>query len=268
MKVYTLVGKSGTGKSFQAINICRKRGIESIIDDGLFIYRGQFVAGKSAKKESTKIGAIKTAIFTENEHRDDVVKGIKKINPKSILVLGTSETMVSKIIDRLGLEDASEKIYIEDITSEEERRIATQNRQKQGKHVIPISSMQLKQQFSGYFLSPLQTFKNLTWKSHSTNEKTVVRPTYSYLGEFIISSRVISDIIKCTAKDIDGIADVAKVFTDNNIENLHVQVMVIVERGYNFFDVTKRLQGRAYDMIESMTAFNIDKLNIEVRGVI
>ena len=63
MKVYALVGKSGTGKSYQAINLCRDRDIESIIDDGLFICRGKAMAGKSAKREATKIGAIKTALF-------------------------------------------------------------------------------------------------------------------------------------------------------------------------------------------------------------
>ena len=35
MKVYGLIGKSGTGKSFQAVNLCKQLNIESIIDDGL-----------------------------------------------------------------------------------------------------------------------------------------------------------------------------------------------------------------------------------------
>ena len=39
MKIYTLVGKSGTGKSFHAMELCRKKQIESIIDDGLIIYQ-------------------------------------------------------------------------------------------------------------------------------------------------------------------------------------------------------------------------------------
>lgn len=33
MEVYTLVGKSGTGKSFHAMNLCKKLDIEAIIDD-------------------------------------------------------------------------------------------------------------------------------------------------------------------------------------------------------------------------------------------
>ena len=34
MEVYTLVGKSGSGKSFNAMEVCRAHGIDAIIDDG------------------------------------------------------------------------------------------------------------------------------------------------------------------------------------------------------------------------------------------
>ena len=68
MKVYTLTGKSGTGKSYQAINLCKEKNIESIIDDGLFIYRNRVEAGISAKRQKTLVGAIKTALFTLDEH--------------------------------------------------------------------------------------------------------------------------------------------------------------------------------------------------------
>ena len=63
MKIYTLVGKSGTGKSHHATELCKNKNIESIIDDGLFIYRNNVIAGTSAKRQDTKIGAVKTALF-------------------------------------------------------------------------------------------------------------------------------------------------------------------------------------------------------------
>ena len=63
MKIYALIGKSGTGKSFHAMELCRKLQIQSIIDDGLFIYQSTVVAGISAKRQSTKIGAVKVALF-------------------------------------------------------------------------------------------------------------------------------------------------------------------------------------------------------------
>ena len=103
MEVYTLVGKSGTGKSFHSMNLCKRLGIEAIIDDGLFIYKNRVIAGTSAKKENTYIGAVKTALFHKDENRDQVAEAIKRENPESILILGTSDGMVNKIMARLGI---------------------------------------------------------------------------------------------------------------------------------------------------------------------
>ena len=72
MEIYTLVGKSGTGKSFHAMNLCKKLDIEAIIDDGLFIYKNSVIAGISAKRASTKIGAVKVALFNDDSIRRQV----------------------------------------------------------------------------------------------------------------------------------------------------------------------------------------------------
>ena len=39
MKVYSFTGKSGTGKSYQAIRVAKEKGIPALIDDGLLIYK-------------------------------------------------------------------------------------------------------------------------------------------------------------------------------------------------------------------------------------
>ena len=267
MKVYALVGKSGTGKSYQAINLCKDRKIESIIDDGLFIYRGNSTAGKSAKREETKIGAVKAALFTDDSHCDEVVKAIKKTSPESILLIGTSDGMVEKIAKRLQVGEINEKIYIEDITTEGERRIAEKQRQAQGKHVIPVSSMQLKYQFSGYFISPLRIFRGMGRGRGSYTEKSVVRPTYSYMGNFIISDKVIADIIKCTAKSIDGVKSILRVNSEKKAEVLDITVFALIDKDEQIIDVAKELQKKSFEMIENMTAFNINKLNIEIKGL-
>lgn len=267
MKVYSLVGKSGSGKSYQAINVCKENNIESIIDDGLYIYRGNSKAGKSAKRESTKIGAVKTALFNEDDHRDEVVGAIKATKPKSILLIGTSDGMVKKICNRLALEKIDETIYINDITTESERKIAEKQRMVQGKHVVPVPSFQLKHEFSGYFISPLRIFKNIGGSKSDFSEKSVVRPTYSYLGEFIISEKVISDIIKCTAKSVKGVKEINRVIAENRNGTLEIKTYVTIGRQNNFVEVAKELQTRSAYMVEEMTAFNINEINIEVRGI-
>ena len=97
MKVYALVGKSGTGKSYQAGNVCRDRNIESIIDDGLYIYRTSSIFGQSAKQAQTMMGAIKTALFTDESHCLEVRQAIEETRPESILILGVNGFIGSAI---------------------------------------------------------------------------------------------------------------------------------------------------------------------------
>ena len=78
MDIYTLVGKSGTGKSFHATSLCKEKNIESIIDDGLYIYNGVVLAGNSAKKSETLMGAIRIALFEKDEIKDKIVEEIKR----------------------------------------------------------------------------------------------------------------------------------------------------------------------------------------------
>ena len=65
IKVFALVGKSGTGKSFRAQLVAQRFGIEIIIDDGLAIKDQRILGGKSAKKEKRQYTAVKTALNEE-----------------------------------------------------------------------------------------------------------------------------------------------------------------------------------------------------------
>ena len=97
MIVYGLSGKSGTGKSYHAAELCAKMDIRGLIDDGLFVYDGNIVSGISAKKQATSIAAIRTALFTNEDHCQTVKDSIKELNPDKILIIGTSDTSTFKI---------------------------------------------------------------------------------------------------------------------------------------------------------------------------
>ena len=267
MKVYALIGKSGTGKSYQAMTICKDKNIESIIDDGLFIYRNDILAGKSAKRETTKIGAVKTALFNDDDHKNQVTKKIIQINPKNILVIGTSNGMVEKITKRLELDGIDEKINIEEITTEGEREIAHKQRSQQGKHVVPVPTFQLKRQFSGYFMDPLRIFKGWGFGKESFSEKSVVRPTYSYLGDFIISDRVISEIVEQTAREMENVTKISRVIVENRTGELQVTILANFKAGCSAIKTGTLLQKQCGKILEEMTAFNIECIDVEVRGL-
>lgn len=295
MKVYTLVGKSGTGKSYQALSLCKDLNIEAIIDDGLFIFHSQVVAGISAKRQNTTIGAIKTALFRLDQHRDAVLSAIKRVNPESILIIGTSDRMVERIISRLNLPEPlpENQIKIEDLTTEEERELAARQRHAFGKHVIPVPTLQLKRDFAGYFMNPLQVFRDIqenigqisgitgarqpqlaSEKARKKKDKrtirrdlTVVRPTYSYVGDFFISDKVVTDIARCVGRSTLGVKKIVRVYGNTSIDAMRINVAVLLDKNVDPFETAEIYQKRLFEMIEKMTAFNIEYIKIDVRGI-
>ena len=267
MEVYALVGKSGTGKSYQAMNLCREKDIEAIIDDGLFIYGNGILAGKSAKRQGTVVGAIKTALFTDEDHKNQVVEKLNEVKPNKILIIGTSDKMVEKIRKRLMLPPISETIYIESITTDKERQVANRQRHDLGKHVIPVPTFQLKKDFSGYFLDSLRIFKKMGAGRTGFMEKSVVRPTYSYLGDFFIDEGAISDIINILAEDQEAISRVTKVIMTTGSTGMNITILVIMELGYNLLEKSREFQRLVKSTVADMTAFNIQRVDVEVRGI-
>ena len=273
MEIYTLTGPSGTGKSYRAMDISKQYNIDAVIDDGLFIYKGTVIEGESAKRSETKIGAIKAAIFNDEAKAKKVAKAIRSRKPKSILILGTSDEMADLIIERLELNRSKRghhktkvihRIYIEDITTEEERMEAAKQRKNYGKHVIPAPAMQLKRSFAGYFLDTLGLFKG---RAQATNERTVVRPSYSYIGDYILSEKVINDIAEIAAEDKRVISDVIMVTQEPSPENYIINIAVKIRPGCSLWEDVMDYQKTVNDMVEKMTAFNVSKVNVEVRGI-
>ena len=144
IKVYAFVGPSGTGKSYRAQMVAGENDIEYIIDDGLLVNENEVVAGTSAKKAPTKIETVKHAIFAHEDERNEMIKAIKKLNPNSILILGTSDGMVAKIAENLELPKIEKTIYIQDVATENEMKTAKNIRVTQGKHVIPVPTFEIK----------------------------------------------------------------------------------------------------------------------------
>lgn len=268
MKVYGLIGKSGTGKSFQAVNLCKELNIESIIDDGLFICRNKVVAGISAKRQETKVGAVKAALFNRTEHCDEVVAAINKIKPSSILVIGTSDKMVDKIVKRLGLGKIGKRVYIEEITTEAQRAVAKKQREEMGQHVIPVPTFQLKRQFSGYFMLPMRMLLKEWGSWRDISEKSVVRPTYSYLGEYKISEKVMSDIIECVRGESENVLEINKVAVASIPEGIDIYVMASFMYGVNLIEAAEKFQQDAAKKIEEMTSFNVNRLDLEIKDII
>lgn len=265
MKVYALVGKSGTGKSHHSMWVARENHIDYIIDDGLLISDNRIVAGKSAKREPTKVASVRCAVFSEPEHMAVVRQALLDNHVESLLIIGTSDKMVHRIAAALGIGPIQKIIRIEEVSTPEERQIAAEMRNKQGKHVIPVPTFELKRQFSGYFTDPLML---LFKKKGQTivEEKTVMRPAYSYLGEYRISAKAISDICTYEASRFPSIHKILKI---KNSTTPGGRLMLDIDVSVNFPCRVSRqaglVAGRIQEAIEEFTAITVRWVHVNVK---
>ncbi len=268
IKVYAFVGPSGTGKSYRAQMVASEKNISFIIDDGLLIKENEVIAGESAKKAPTKIETVKHALFYEDDEKKEIVEALKKYKPNSILILGTSDGMVKKIANNLGLPEISETTYISDVATQEEMETARRIRVTEGKHVIPVPTFEIKKDFSGYLLDPLQIFKSKGKGNQPyISEKSIIRPTFSYLGKFTISDTVFRQILEFLADKTEGIYKVQKIRVDSFGEGVKLYMEVTVVYGFNLIEGIKLFKDKSRKEIEKLTAMNIEEFDVVVRNV-
>ncbi len=269
MRVVGFIGPSGTGKSHRATWVARERGIEFIIDDGILIRGSRIVGGQSAKRESTKIASVKCALFTEQKHADDVIKAISLYKPEAILILGTSERMVDNIAKRLEIGPVTERVYIHEVASEFEINQARTTRMQQGKHVIPVPTFEVKKEFSGYFLDALQIFRRKGKGSYQlVGEKTVVRPTFSYLGRYTISDYTIYQLIEHVVSGIEGVSRISRFRAENHPDGIFIDMDLVLVYGYIIRPLINEVQTKIRDEIERLTALNIKTMNLVVKSLV
>jgi len=268
VRVLALVGKSGTGKSHKAQLIAKQNGISFIIDDGLLIYGSRVLAGYSAKRETTRLGAIKRAIFYDSAHAAEVKNKLSEMKVESLLILGTSDSMISAICKALAIPLPETIIRIEDVSTQREINTARMIRKGKGKHVIPVPTLEIKKDFSGFFLDPLRIFRKTKGKhTELLEEKSVVRPTYSYMGKYTINDTTISQIALYTAHQVPGIGPGGRVFIENYASGVILKLELTVAYGILLQPVLEKVQQKVAQVIEHMTALNVLKVNIIAKNI-
>ena len=268
IKVYAFVGPSGTGKSYRAQMVASEKDIHYIIDDGLLIHDNEVIAGESAKKAPTKIETVKHALFYKEEEKNEIIKALRKYKPQSILILGTSDGMVKKIAANLELPEISETVYITDVATKQEMETARRIRVTEGKHVIPVPTFQIKKDFSGYLLDPLQIFKSKgKGKEPYISEKSIIRPTFSYLGNFTISDTLFRQILEYLASKTPAIYKILKLRVENYGEGAKIYMEVTIYYGFNVIDGITEFKKKARKEIEKLTSMNVVELNVVAKNI-
>ena len=263
IKVYAFVGPSGTGKSYRAQMVAGEYDIKYIIDDGILVRNNDIVAGTSAKKAPTKIETVKRALFKNEEQRKEMIKAFNKLKPKSVLILGTSDKMVKEIAQNLELPQIEKTIYITDVATEEEINNAKRVRTTEGKHVIPVPTFEIKKDFSGFLLDPLQIFKSKgSGEKPYISEKSIIRPTFSYMGNYTISDTVFRQIIEYIASKTDSITEVIRVRVNKTEDGPSIYVEAEVKYGFNLMTELKKFKEKCIREIERQTTMNVVEMKV------
>jgi len=270
-KIFALVGESGTGKSFQAKIVAQKYRIEFLIDDGLLIKGNRILAGHSAKTEHSFMAAVKVALFDEKSHRDEVARRLQNEKYKRVLILGTSEKMVNKIAARLQLPPPAKIVKIEDIASQDEIDKAIRTRRIEGKHVIPVPSVEVKRTYPNIFYEAIMIFNKKKIKEQITagigpvptiHEKSLVRPEYSKHGRVIISEKALSELVTLCAGEYDHSIKTKKIHVKDTEMGYRLVMTIDVPYGIQLGGNMHELQQYIIDDIERYTGILIEEVNI------
>lgn len=272
--VVAFVGPSGTGKSTRAIRVARENNINFIIDDGLLINGSRILAGTSAKKAPTKMESVRQALFADETRSAVMRKALLEHCPTTLMILGTSDSMLSKICTNLWLNQPAMLIRIEDVSTEEEIRQARNTRMSEGMHTIPVPTMEIKHEFSGYFTDPFNKIRQrfdrergITPIANDT-ERTVVRPTFSSLGSYSISDEALLDVIKIILKDIDGVAQVVSFRSEKRTYGVVISLGLALFYGYDAQEVLMNIQQNIGRLIEEYTSITVIAVNVKAQRLL
>lgn len=270
MEVVAFVGPSGTGKSHHAIGVAFDNRCDAIIDDGLLIKGTKILAGTSAKNEDNRIQAVKRAIFTEDSHAKAVREALAENNIKRLLIIATSDNMIGKIIGRLGLDKPVKTVYINQIASKAEIKKARYSRLHDGKHIVPVPTIELKPHFTGYFADlPYNIFSSQRRREKEA-DRSIVRPSFSFYGKLLIADNAIEDIIHIIGEKLDGVdrvMDISVRRRSDNSKGIVISVEVVLYYGEKIFAVTRQLQAKIKEKIEYMTAMQVKNVNVSIRSL-
>lgn len=256
LKVYALVGRSGTGKSFRAQSVAKKYRIPLIIDDGLLIRGDKIVAGKSAKQESNFLTAVKCAVFKNDEHREEVIKALDHEVFHKILIIGTSDNMTSKIAAVLNLPEPKVIIHIEDIASKEEIDTAMKIRFIEGKHVIPVAPLQIARNYPGIIYDGV---RNIT----ANTEKTLVRPEFSKAPEAEISEAAMKQMISQSLYEYGNTVRIESVSFTKSKSGYNINVALRTPRQFDSLQKTA-LQNHISDSLEKYGGILVNSINADI----
>lgn len=267
VEVYALVGSSGTGKSHRAVSVAYELNVDVIIDDGLLIRDTRILGGFSAKRQPTRIGAIRAALFLDEDHARQAKTILRELRPERVLILATSIRMAEKIGERLELPPLTKTITIEEIASPKEIRKARIERTQHSKHVIPAPTVEVKKSFPDTLIDPLKIFlqRKGASKKKSWLEQSVVRPTFTEHGKLTITHSALAAIVARAAEEVPGVKSAGKINIHQQDEGVTIELHPTIYYGQHLGKISRKVQLAVKKRLEEMTGLTVKAVHVLIK---
>jgi len=189
--------------------------------------------------------------------------------------------MVFKIAARLQLPPPAKIVKIEDIASQEEIDKAIRTRRIEGKHVIPVPSLEVKRSYPNIFFDAIRILKrrkiSSTQSEHDKvpagiglvpvlHEKSLVRPVYSKHGRVIISEIALIHLVTHCVDEYNKEIKIKKLHVKNAEMGYRLIITIDVPYGIQLGGMHE-MQQYIIDTIERYTGILIEEVNIIIDKV-
>ena len=137
-------------------------------------------------------------------------------------------------------------------------------------HENCIHQFEIKKDFSGYRLDPLQIFKSKGKNQKPyISEKSIIRPTFSYLGNYTISDTVFRQIIEYLASKNLSIYQVLRVNVTKAKNDIPPSIYIEVEVnfGCDIKNELKEFKQKVQKELETQTAMNFSGITIVAKKI-
>ena len=186
---------------------------------------------------------------------------------KKILIIGTSEKMVDKIVKKLNLPPVCKTFHIEEVASQEEIETAMRIRYTEGKHVIPVPSIEITRNYPQIVYDSMKVFfgKKKPFQKKQGFEKTIVRPEFSRPDKDTVNETTLIQMVRHCIDEYDKVIKVKKVRATVGSDNSYdVTVTLQVPLKHYIGQTLGELQDYIADCIEKYGGIMVHQVSIEI----
>lgn len=118
-------------------------------------------------------------------------------------------------------------------------------------------------------LDPLQIFKSKQTGKVYVSNKSIIRPTFSYIGKFTMAEKVFRDIVDKVVEKQEGIkkAEKVRIIRNEETNEIFLYIQIIFIYGFNIQKEVEEFRRKIYDDLEEYTQINIIGIDIKIKDI-